>query len=429
MLTHMSGELFKYLAKVTFLLPPPFPGDPMKLDAKTIAGLTLPAGKTDVIHFDSALSGFGFRLRTSGTEVRKSWIAQYRRAGATRRMLLGSAEVLTADQARAAAKKVLAAVALGEDPQAEKTARRSADKLTFADLVNEFLAIKEMTVRSHTLTEMRRYLQGSYFKPLHSMPADTVSRKDIAARLLVITRESGSATATWAHAAMSGLFAWAMGQGLCEVNPVVGINRPKKTPPRERVLSDLELATIWHALEDDDFGRIVRLLMLLGQRRTEVGSMTWRELDLDRGLWTIPGTRTKNGRPHTLPLPPIAEAIIASVPRMVGRDHLFGARASGFTSWPFAKKRLDVQLGDKVEAWVLHDLRRSCATRMCDLGIQPHVVEQILNHQSGHRAGIVGVYNRSSYEREVRAALTLWNDHIRTLIEGGERKVITMRAL
>src|SRR5262245_25634528 len=193
---------------------PLLPEGYMKLDAKTVAGLNLPDGKTDAIHFDSALPGFGFRLRTSGTEVRKSWIAQYRRAGATRRMLLGSAEVLTADQARAAAKKVLAAVALGEDPQAEKTARRSADKLTFADLVNEFLAIKEMTVRSHTLTEMRRYLQGSYFKPLHSMPADTVSRKDIAARLLVITRESGSATATWAHAAISGLFAWAMGQGL-----------------------------------------------------------------------------------------------------------------------------------------------------------------------------------------------------------------------
>src|SRR5262245_46931792 len=122
----------------------------MKLDGKTVAGLTLPAGKTDVIHFDSTLPGFGFRLRTSGAEVRKSWIVQYRRAGATSRMPLRSADVLTADQARTAAKKVLAAVALGEDPQAEKTSRRSADKFTFADLVREFLAIKEMTVRPHT---------------------------------------------------------------------------------------------------------------------------------------------------------------------------------------------------------------------------------------------------------------------------------------
>src|SRR5262245_49033795 len=128
----------------------------MKLDAKTVAGLTLPAGKTDAIHFDSALPGFGFRLRASGDDIRKSWIAQYRRAGATRRMLLGSAEVLTADQARAAAKKVLAAVALGEDPQAEKTARRSADKFTFTALAEEFLAAKQGSVRARTLIEAKR---------------------------------------------------------------------------------------------------------------------------------------------------------------------------------------------------------------------------------------------------------------------------------
>src|SRR5262245_976779 len=192
----------------------------MKLDTKTVADLTLPAGKPDVINFDSALPGFGYRLRASGAETRKSWIVQYRRAGVSRRMLLGSAEVLTADQARTAAKKVLAAIALGEDPQAEKTARRSADKLTFSALVNEYLAFKEMGVRPHTMTELRRYLQGPYFKALHSMPADTVARKDIAARLLVITRESGAATATWAHAAVSGLFRWALGQGLIEANPV-----------------------------------------------------------------------------------------------------------------------------------------------------------------------------------------------------------------
>jgi integrase len=401
----------------------------MKLDAKTVAGLTLPAGKTDAIHFDGALPGFGFRLRAGAGDVRKSWIAQYRRAGATRRMLLGSAEVLTADQARAAAKKVLAAVALGEDPQAEKTARRSADKFTFAALAEEFLAVKETTLKPRTLTETRRYLRGPYFKPLHSMPADTVSRKDIAARLLVITRERGTTTALRARSVVSELFSWAMGQGLCETNPVIGTNRPKKPPPRERVLSDAELAAVWRgAVDDDDFGRIVRLLMLLGQRRSEVGSMTWHEVDLERGTWTIPSSRTKNARPHTLPLPPLAIDIITGTPRMVGRDVLFGERAGrGFTSWARPKKMLDVRLGDEVEAWTLHDLRRSCATRMCDLGVAPHVVEQILNHQSGHRAGIARVYNRSSYEREVKAALLLWDDHIRSIItEGGERKVVPM---
>ena len=390
----------------------------MKLDAKAVASLTL-NDKNDVIHFDSILPGFGYRLRRSGNEVRKSWVAQYRRAGATRRMLLGSAEVLSAEQARTAAKKILAAVALGQDPQAEKTTRRSADKFTFAALADEFLAAKEgTTIRPRTLTEIRRYLRGAYFKSLHAMPVDGIARKDVAARLLAITRESGITTAIRARSTISELFAWAMGQGLLESNPVIGTNRPKTPPSRSRVLSDSELAAIWEAAgDDDDFGRIVRLLMLLGQRRSEVGGMCWREFDLERGIWTIPSGRTKNGRAHTLPLPSLATNIIASTPRIVGRDYLFGPRAAGFTSWNRPKQMLDASLGNQVESWVLHDLRRTFCTRLADLGVAPHAIEAAVNHYSGHRAGVAGIYNRSSYEREVKAAVELWDGHIRALID------------
>ena len=176
------------------------------------------------------------------------------------------------------------------------------------------------------------------------------------------------------------------------------------------------------------FGRVVKLLMLLGQRRTEVGGMAWSELDLEHGTWTIPARRSKNHRAHTLPLPPLAlRIIIAAVPRVVGRDTLFGDRAdSGLTGWARPKAALDARLGDRVKPWTLHDLRRSRATRLCDLGTAPHVVEQILNHQSGHRAGIVGIYNRSSYEREVKIALAMWSDHIRALVQGGEREVVAL---
>src|SRR5262245_4148159 len=232
-------------------------GCSMKLDAKPVAALKLD-GKTDSIFFDDAMPGFGYRLRASGSEVRKSWVVQYRRAGATRRMLLGSAEVLSAEQARSAAKKALGAVALGQDPQKEKTTRRSADKFTLAAMVEEFLLAKEGTVRPRTFTEARRYLQGVYFKTLHSMPVDQITRRDVAARVLVITRESGARTAVAARGALSELFAWGMGQGLVEHNPVIGTNRPKTSRPRDRVLSDQELAAVWNAAGDDDFGRILR---------------------------------------------------------------------------------------------------------------------------------------------------------------------------
>jgi integrase len=399
----------------------------MKLDSRTVAGLALPDDKADVIHFDSALAGFGYRLRRSGNEVRRSWIVQYRRAGASRRLLLGSAEVLSADQARGAAKQVLAKIALGEDPQADKASRRAADKFTVAALAEEFLAAKDGTTRPRTFVEACRYLRGGYFKPLHAMPIDQVERRDVAARLLAIARESGTTTAARARATLSELFAWAIGQGLLDHNPVVGTNRPKTPPPRDRVLDDGELAAVWNGAGDDDFGRIVRLLILTGQRRTEVGGMRWQEIDRTKATWTIPAGRAKNGREHTLPLTPLALDIIASAPRIVGRDYLFGPRAAGFTSWNRPKQMLDARLGDQIKPWTLHDLRRTCATRMCDLGVAPHVVEQILNHQSGHRAGVVGVYNKSRYEAEVKAALALWSDHLCALIQGGKRKIVSMR--
>jgi integrase len=396
----------------------------MKITAKTVTSLVLPEGKTDVIHFfDDALPGFGLRLRKSGEQIRKQFIVQYRHGGATRRLLLGSADVLGIEQARAAAKKALGVVALGGDPQSEKAEKRERDIFTMSALTADYLKEKQKSVRHRSFVEVTRYLTGPYFKPLHNMPVEKITRRDVAARVLAIANESGATTGARARSALSAMFVWAMGQGLVEANPVVGTNQPETSPSRDRVLDDRELAAIWLAAGDGDFGKVVKLLMLTGARRNEVGGIAWGELN--GSTWTIPASRAKNGRAHTLPLSGLALSIIDSVPQRVGRDHLFGAHGNrGFSMWDFAKKALDARLGSKVAKWTLHDLRRSVATRMCDLGVMPHVVEQILNHQSGHRAGVVGTYNRSAYEKPVKAALALWADHIRTITEGGERKVL-----
>ena len=143
----------------------------------------------------------------------------------------------------------------------------------------------------------------------------------------------------------------------------------------------------------------------------------------------MPKARSKNGRAHTLPLPAAAWDIIADVPQIVGRDQLFGVNSpDGFTTWAVAKATLDRQLGDAVAPFTLHDIRRTVATRMADLGVQPHIIEQVLNHQSGHKAGVAGTYNKSIYAREVKAALALWADTVRVLAEGGERKVLPFTA-
>ena len=396
----------------------------MNLTAKSVAALKLD-GKTDLIVFDDAMPGFGYRLRRShdGSKTLRSWVTQYKRAGATRRVTLGSAEVLSAEQARNMARKLLGKVANGEDPAADRRERRDKDRLSLRSVIDEHLALKAGEVRVKTMRELRRYLTGPYFRPLHGMPVDQVSRKDIASRLVAVTREHGSIVAAKARAALSTFFAWSMQMGLVEHNPVVGTIQPKNSKPRERTLSDEELAAIWRACEDDAYGRIVKLLVLTGGRRAEVGGMRWSEIDPERGTWTLPAGRSKNRRAHTLPLMPMALDVIKGVPRLASRDQLFGFRSNdGFTDWDGRKEALDERSG--VSAWTLHDIRRSVATRMADIGAQPHIIETILGHVGGHKGGVAGIYNRSSYTREVRNALALWEDHLRTVVTGGERVVV-----
>jgi integrase len=143
-----------------------------------------------------------------------------------------------------------------------------------------------------------------------------------------------------------------------------------------------------------------------GQRRTGVGGLAWSEVDAERGKWNTPGRRTKNHREHEVPHGALARKIIASVRSVVDRGPLFGARADrGFTSWAEHKRALNARLGDQVNPWRLHDLRRTVATRMADLGVSPHAIEEVLNHRSGLKRGVAGIYNRSRYEREVKAAV------------------------
>jgi integrase len=401
----------------------------LKLDAKSVAALTVPSGKAEEIFWDATLDRFGLRLRRarSGDRVLRSWLIQYRPSGGgSRRMVIGSADVLSPDQARTAARKALAKVDLGDDPQADRAERRDMDRTRFRAVVAEYIEARRphwaLSSYQHNVT----YLTRNYFKPLHGMPIDRITRRDAAQALLAIERRHGAISAGQARSKISAFFVWCMRTGLIDANPMLGTVRFAAAPPRERVLSDAELAAIWSACEgNDDYPRIIRLSMLLPCRRQEVGGMRWDELDLHAATWTIPAARCKNKRTTTLPLLPMALDIINSVPRRADRDHLFGQRhADGFFGWAKGKARIDAKL--KLRPWTVHDIRRSVATRMADIGVQPHIIEQILNHQSGHKRGVAGIYNRSSYEREVRAALALWADHVNALVTGGERKVVAL---
>jgi integrase len=220
-----------------------------------------------------------------------------------------------------------------------------------------------------------------------------------------------------------------MREGLVDANPVIGTGRREEVS-RSRVLNEHELRIVWHALGDDEFSSIVRLLILTGQRREEIGGLRWPEL-VD-GKIILPSERTKNKREHIIPLSEPAQAIVDAQPRRRDREYVFGRGIRGFSGWSRSKARLDARvaemIGHPLPGWTLHDIRRSCVTHMADLGGSPHIIEALINHISGHKHGVHGIYNRSTYEREKRIALQTWANHVLALVEKREGKIVTPRA-
>ena len=348
-------------------------------------------------------------------------------------LVIGPVDRITARAARTRARAILAEVTLGNDPHAAKTNERRAAGFTLLAVANEYLEARKPHLRPSSYRVTALYLTGrAYFGSLHGTAITDIGLSDVASRLNAIARKSGNVTASRARAALHAMFTWCATQGLLGEHPTnpVTATHVQSSASRDRVLTDAELIEIWRACDEGgDNNRIIRLLMLTAARRSEIGGLTWDELDMATGTWTLPKERSKNKHAHTLVLPPLALHIIADVPRRMDRPQLFGDRAhGGFAGWQDAKHKLDERLAGQIQPWQLRDIRRSVATRMCDIGIQPHIVEEILNHRSGHRSGVASVYNRSAYAAEVKTALLRWADHIRTLIEGGERKIFRVRA-
>jgi integrase len=217
--------------------------------------------------------------------------------------------------------------------------------------------------------------------------------------------------------ALLDLFKLAVAEGLVDGNPVTGTRQPaapKKQKPRKRTLDGAELGQLWNATGGDaDYDKIVRLAILFGGRRQEIGGMGWSELDLEAATWTLPAARIKTKKDLVLPLPPAAVAILRSVERRDGRDLVFGSRSpDGFTAWSDAKRELDERL--ELKRWCLHDLRRTLITSLHDLNVEPHIVKAVVGHSQGadvhHKH-----YNWSIYMAQKTEALRLWADHVAQL--------------
>jgi integrase len=226
---------------------------------------------------------------------------------------------------------------------------------------------------------------------------------------------------------LSKLFSWLIQHRRIGSNPCVGVHRPETPQSRDRVLSNLEISRFWKAAEalGQPLADLLQLLLLTGCRLNEVARMRWTELD--GAQWLIPGDRTKNHRAHIVPLPPLARDILSSVKKIEGCEYVFSTTGvSPVSGWSKTKIRLDEAM-KPTTPWVLHDLRRTAATSMAELGIAPHIIEAALNHVSGAKAGVAGTYNRAAYLPEKKAALERWAAHIDGLVSGKPARVVPMR--
>jgi len=225
---------------------------------------------------------------------------------------------------------------------------------------------------------------------------------------------------------LSLFFNWALQQCKVLSNPAVKVWRPSPSASRTRVLSATEIVALWRATEEaNPFNAIVRLLLLTGCRRNEVALLRWEEISEDGATLNVPASRCKNHRPHSVALAPLARDIIAKMPKIEGSPFVF-SRSGAFGGWSKLKLRLDAEMALS-EPWRVHDLRRTFVTHLAEMGVRPDVIELTVNHVSGSRSGVAGVYNRSELMPERRAALERWSAHVAGLVNGDAAKVIPLR--
>ena len=382
-------------------------GKSMKNVKLTLANLAeLKSSDHDYFVWSAELPGFGVRVSPSG---HRSWIVQFRLDdGRSVRRTIGSLKVVPISLAEPRARELLAAakvhkVDLVARERADAVAKLKRRDSTVRAIVSAYLAERE-TKAKRSFREIERYL-GSVWAGIHDLDAESCSRHDLLPALRRIATERGSTTANRAKASLSACFTWAITHGLLRRDNLPTAFLPVwNEKPRERALSVEELAIVWTAapLAHETFGRMIRLLILTGCRRSEISDLSWGEIDLGRAVIELPGARCKNGLPLTIPLAPAAVAILASVPRM-STASVF----TGFRSWSWAKQKLDDLV--QIPSWVIHDIRRSVSTGLHEhLNADTHLIELILNHASGSRGAIAGVYDRSQRLAERRDLLIKW---------------------
>ena len=420
-----------------------------------VGAIYVPKGKSEVAIPDKSpdrVRGLVLRVRPNGS---RTWVFMYRDGeGKQRKKNIGDAnpttearpDSLTLSQAQDEARSFRADVKDGRDAGATKEADRAAQLIEatrqaptlFGAMVERYLAarsptapIEKLRMRPRAHVECVRHLQV-HLSPLHSLPIEGITRVHIITELERIATDA-AATADKVRSTLSAMYGWAMERQLCTENPVALTKPMDEYKPCERVLSDDELSAVWRAADPiTPYGRVIRLLILTGCRRDEIGGLRWDEIesqhDAGRTLIALPSERTKNGEPHHVPLSTAALEVLAQC-RVREREFVFSGTASSFSAWSKNKIKLDNAAARLVPfngPWTLHDLRRTMRTGMSRIGVLPHVAEAVINHLPSK---LERTYNRDAMEASKRTALVAWAEHVALAVaKAAADNVVSLRS-
>jgi integrase len=375
---------------------------------------------------DPGARGLRVVVQPSG---RKSYAVRYRNAaGRARKLTLPAGITLAA--ARKLAADALLDVAQGRDPAHTKIETRASARAAAAKNARDSVpALSEQFLEQH----VRRHLRPASIRATEAafrnviLPAwggrsvHDVTRRDVI-DLLDAVAVKRPISANRLRATLSKFFNWLASRDVIKASPCAGVAAPAPERKRERALNDDELRRLWLAGEavGGNVAAYVKLLILTGQRRSEIAELRWTEVDSD--ALALPAERMKGRQAHVVPLSTQAAAIVNAMPKV--DDFVLG----GALRWHYhhVKRALDAHMGDAPK-WVIHDVRRSVASGMARIGVPVPVIEKILAHRSGTFRGIVGTYQRHSFLPEMTAAAQRWADHIDQLVGNKPAKVLRLR--
>src|SRR5262245_51914399 len=408
------------------------------LTQKGIDRMKLPASGT-IEMFDSGYDGLALRVGHGGT---KSWTFFYRFGGKLKRMRLGVMPDMSLDDAHEAWRNARDAVKQGKDPgaapapvgpavaAAELEANANG---TFKAIFEDWFAIDQKGNKGRK--EVERIIKRECFPLWQHRQMASITREEIADMLDVIAKRGAMAMSRRTQAHVHRLFRWAAGKARIPANPMTDLEKNGKEVKRRRSLSDEELRLAWRAASEISWplGHATKLLILTLARRDEIGAMRWDELDLANNEIRLEGARFKNDEPQLIPLSSMARKIIEKLPRIEDSPFVFTTTVTTpISGWSRAKRCLDKQMLDyaqqrarkrgadsedvKIAPWRVHDLRRTGATGLEKLGERLQVVEALLGHIQGSKAGVAGIYQTHNYREEKHLAVARWAEHVAKVV-------------